>query len=94
MYPLALGHSTVILLFVSFVALSARGNAQILESKTLAKNFASPKSHLGPYVYWRWTDGKINEDGLDKDLAAMAETGHGGALIKDVQAGLPEGPVT
>ncbi|KAJ4132385.1 hypothetical protein NW754_015201 [Fusarium falciforme] len=94
MYPLALGHSTVILLFVSFVALSARGNAQILESKTLAKNFAPPKSHLGPYVYWHWTDGKINEDGLDKDLAAMAETGHGGALIKDVQAGLPEGPVT
>ncbi|KAH7231575.1 hypothetical protein B0J15DRAFT_539464 [Fusarium solani] len=33
-------------------------------------------------------------DGLDKDLAAMAEAGHGGALIKDVQAGLPEGPVT
>lgn len=94
MYPLALGHFTVILLFVSFVALSARGNAQILEPKTLAKNFASPKSHLGPHVYWHWMNGNINKDGLHKDLAAMAEAGHGGALIKDVQAGLPEGPVT
>ncbi|KAJ4203051.1 hypothetical protein NW759_015249 [Fusarium solani] len=94
MYPPALCHSTVILLFVSFVAISARGNAQILESKTLAKNFASPKSHLGPHVYWHWMNGNINKDGLDKDLAAMAEAGHGGALIKDVQAGLPEGPVT
>ncbi|KAI8682185.1 hypothetical protein NCS55_00473300 [Fusarium keratoplasticum] len=95
MYPLALGHSTVILLFVSFVALSARGNAQILfESKTLAKNFSSPKPHLGPHVYWHWMNGNINDDGLDKDLAAMAEAGFGGALIKDVQAGLPEGPVT
>ncbi|KAJ5623203.1 hypothetical protein N7490_011808 [Penicillium lividum] len=66
-----------------FLAFHATYAAQ---ADSLAKGFASPSTSYGPHVFWHWVNGNIRAAALDEDVDALYESGHGGALISDVNA--------
>lgn len=57
------------------------------------KEFASPPRQYGPHPFYHWINGNIRKEALDSDLDAMRDAGYGGAVIYDVNAGLPPGDV-
>ncbi|GAB7354325.1 hypothetical protein MBLNU459_g4839t1 [Dothideomycetes sp. NU459] len=59
----------------------------------LNSTFSSPVQTYGPHVFWHWVNGNIEKTALDQDIQALYAAGHGGALIYDVNAGIPRGPV-
>ena len=58
---------------------------------TLDQDFANPPQAARPYVWWHWLSFSVSEAGVDRDIAAMKETGLGGALITNL-ASLPSIP--
>ncbi|MGQ9590500.1 MAG: glycosyl hydrolase [Planctomycetota bacterium] len=59
----------------------------------LAADFADPPASARPWTYWMWTDGNLSREGITADLEAMARAGLGGAIIMEVDVGVPRGPV-
>lgn len=59
----------------------------------LAKNFVNPPDEARPWVYWFWSDGNVTPAGITADLEAMQRVGIGGALVMEVDQGVPKGPV-
>ncbi|MCX6997424.1 MAG: glycosyl hydrolase [Kiritimatiellaeota bacterium] len=59
----------------------------------LAKEFVTPPDAARPGVYWYFMDGNFNGPEMLKDLDSMKEAGLGNALILEVDAGVPRGPV-
>lgn len=45
-------------------------------------------------MYWFWLNGNITKEGITADLEAMKRVGIGGALIMEVDQGVPLGPVS
>ena len=50
----------------------------------LEVEFKDPPSYTKPWVYWYWIDENISQQGISKDLEAMARVGIGKALIGHV----------
>jgi hypothetical protein len=82
---------SIISLFLFFLASNA---AHATGADSLAKGFVSPKPSYGPHVFWHWINGNVRAAALDDDVNALYKAGHGGAMIYDVNAGLPQGPIT
>lgn len=61
---------------------------------TLAQGFMQPPSSARPWVYWFWMNGNITREGISADLESMSKVGIGGALIMEVDQGVPLGPVS
>lgn len=59
----------------------------------LAAEFAVPPVAARPWTYWMWMDGNLSREGITADLEAMASAGLGGAIIMEVDVGIPRGPV-
>jgi hypothetical protein len=59
----------------------------------LAKDFATPPDSARPWVYWFIMDGNLTREGITADLEAMQRAGIGGAIILEVDIGIPRGPV-
>jgi len=59
----------------------------------LAGGFAAPPAEARPWVYWMWMDGNLSREGITADLEAMKSAGLGGAIICEVNVGVPRGPV-
>ncbi len=55
--------------------------------------FQDPPDEAKPWVYWFWLNGNITAEGITADLEAMARVGIGGALIMEVDQGIPRGSV-
>lgn len=60
----------------------------LLAGGTLEQDFAAPPQAARPYVWWHWLSHSISTNGVDRDIAAMKESGIGGALITNI-ASLP-----
>lgn len=71
-------------------ALSRGGNA---EEELNALTFLRPPAGYCPQVLWMWLNGHVSEEGIRKDLEAMRQMGLGGALLFNVEAAVPRGPV-
>ncbi len=78
----------VVLLVNSFMLSIAAGQAG-----TLLNSFRSPADSLRPWVYWVWMDGNLSREGITADLESMKHAGIGGAIIMEVNVGIPQGPV-
>jgi hypothetical protein len=72
------------------MALAAPAAAQ---DDVLRHGFLSPPDVARPWVYWVWMDGNVTQEGLTADLEAMRGAGIGGAIIMEVNVGIPRGPV-
>jgi hypothetical protein len=59
----------------------------------LATGFASPPAMAKPTVYWHWMAGNLSKEGITADLEEMKRVGIGGAIISNVDFGVPAGPV-
>lgn len=64
-------------------------------SEVLATNFLSPPAETKPWLYWYWINNHISEEGITRDLEAMADVGIGAALIGNIylNGGKDSGPV-
>ncbi len=78
--------------FVSLVLLHAGGVA-LRADDPLANAFRQPPPEARPWVYWFVMDGNLTREGITADLEAMQRAGLGGAIMMEVDAGIPRGPV-
>ena len=62
-------------------------------ARNLADDFRNPPSSARPWVYWFFMDGNLSRDGITADLEAMRDAGIGGAILMEVDVGIPKGPV-
>ncbi len=63
------------------------------KADTLRRNFVNPPDAARPWVYWYFMDGNQTRAGMHADLEAMKKAGIGGAIMLDVNIGIPQGPV-
>ena len=75
------------LLFIPLVSISQT------QHDPLRQGFSQPPDEARPWVYWVWMDGNISREGITADLEAMKGAGIGGAIIMEVNQGIPRGPV-
>ncbi len=59
----------------------------------LQRSFAHPPPTARPWVYWFIMGGNFSRAGVTADLEAMQRAGIGGAILMEVEVGLPRGPV-
>jgi len=78
----------ILLVVLALSALTRAGMADDLQ-----KDFAAPPDAARPWVYWMFMDGNMTREGLTADLEAMRQAGIGGAIILEVNVGIPRGPV-
>lgn len=76
-----------------FLILALCRICQTLLLDSFENTFISPPLQYGPHLFYHWVNGNIREAALDKDLDAMAEAGYGGAIVSDVNAGIPPGDI-
>jgi hypothetical protein len=57
------------------------------------REFESPPAASRPWVYWFIMDGNFSREGITADLEAMQRAGIGGAILMEVDVGIPRGPV-
>ncbi|MBO9154728.1 glycosyl hydrolase [Chitinophaga sp. GCM10012297] len=69
----------------------SRGNNT--EEEPDASIFLRPPARYRPQVLWMWLNGHVTEEGIRKDLETMLQMGLGGALLFNVEAAVPRGPV-
>lgn len=58
------------------------------EPSALDLGFENPPRDTAPAVFWYWVSGSISEEGISKDLEAMARVGIGEAYIGNVDVNL------
>ena len=59
----------------------------------LAGGFVHPPDTARPWVYWFIMDGNVSRAGITADLESMKAAGIGGAILMEVDVGIPRGPV-
>ncbi len=59
----------------------------------LEEGFRVPPDEARPWVYWFIMDGNSSREGITADLEAMKRAGIGGAVLLEVDVGIPRGPV-
>jgi len=73
---------TRLIQFVLVGVLSTFASAADLE-----EGFRNPSEETKPWCYWYWLNGDIAEEGLTKDLEAMARVGIRRAMIGNIEGG-------
>src|SRR5512142_691258 len=69
----------------------AGGSAPVADPLEAA--FRQPPPEARPWVYWVFMDGNLTRAGITADLEAMQRAGIGGAIMMEVDVGVPRGPV-
>jgi len=59
----------------------------------LEKGFIHPPDSAKPHVWWHWLNGNVSQEGISRDLEAMAEQGIGGVSIFNLREQADPGPV-
>ena len=75
------------------VFLPACGLRTTLADQDLSREFLKPRDAARPWVYLMFMDGNLTREGMTADLEAMKQAGIGGAIIFEVNVGMPRGPV-
>ena len=70
------------------LALVLPGQAE--ETRSLLDDFREPPPSARPYVWWHWMGSNFSNDGITKDLEAMAAAGIGGATIFNLTSAVQE----
>ena len=68
-------------------------NLPLRADDSLAAGFQSTPTAARPWVYWFVMDGNLTREGITADLEAMQRAGLGGAILMEVDVGIPRGPV-
>ena len=55
--------------------------------------FQTPPDTARPWVYWFIMDGNLTREGITADMESMKEQGIGGAILMEVNVGVPRGNV-
>ena len=63
------------------------------QSDGLKRGFLQPPDETRPWVYWVWMDGNSTREGITADMEAMKRAGIGGAILMEVNVGVPQGAV-
>jgi len=84
---------TVAMILGTARPLRAAENSIPAAGDPLENGFRQPPDAARPWVYWFWLNGNITRAGITADLEAMRRVGIGGALIMEVDQGVPVGPV-
>ncbi|MGJ7032268.1 glycosyl hydrolase [Niabella hirudinis] len=72
--------------FVKQVPLNALAGAGTADS--LFKNFVSPPENVRSSCYWWWFNGRVDKEGIRRDLEAFKAKGMGGVLLVNSSDGL------
>lgn len=72
-------HFTALCLFMLAVPACKRQPAEP-DAAALARMFGQPPMEYRPYVWWHWMGPNFSQEGIRKDLEAMAEAGIGGEI--------------
>ena len=80
----------VLLLLLLFMGAST---AFAMDHDALVEGFQNPPAAARPWVYWFIMDGNLSRAGITADLEAMSAAGIGGAIIMEVNVGIPRGDV-
>ena len=83
---------TLKLITVLILAATGLGLASAT-ADSLDSAFLKPPPEARPWVDWMFMDGNMTREGLTADLEAMAKAGIGGAILMEVDVGIPRGPV-
>lgn len=75
------------------LVLPALSSAGVNDEPFNAAGFMRPPARYRPQVFWMWQNGHVSEEGITKDLEAMRQMGLGGAMLFNVEAATPKGPV-
>ena len=59
----------------------------------LEKGFIHPPDSAKPHVWWHWLNGNVSQEGISRDLEAMAEQGIGGVSIFNLREQADPGAV-
>jgi hypothetical protein len=59
----------------------------------IEEGFLDPPDSARPWVYWFIMDGNLSREGITADLESMNAAGLGGAILMEVNVGIPRGPV-
>ena len=78
---------TVCALFGAALAFPLAANAETLEEA-----FRNPPPATRPHVWWHWMGANVTEQGIRRDLQAMADAGIGGATVFNVRTHVNCGP--
>ena len=68
-------------------------HSPLASAAEMEKEFDNPPATARPWVYWLFMDGNLTREGITADLEAMQRAGIGGAIIMEVNVGIPRGPV-
>ncbi|WP_167619353.1 glycosyl hydrolase [Maribellus sediminis] len=60
-------------------------------SDTVEGSFLNPPSSAKPFTWWHWINGFVTQDGITRDLEAMAEVGIGGVQAFSAYMDMPHG---
>lgn len=71
----------------------ALSHGRSLAEEPDAAAFLRPPARYRPQVLWMWLNGHVSEEGIRKDLETIRQMGLGGALLFNVEAAVPRGPV-
>ena len=71
-------------------ALASAAPAQRPPVDPLAQGFRQPPMSARPRAWWHWLNGNVTQEGIDKDLAWMADVGLGGVQAFDASLGTPQ----
>lgn len=71
-----------------FLAVGIAGHVGVGHAETIVDslhaNFQSPTAKTAPWVLWYWVSGNVTEEGITRDLEALAREGFGGVVMGDI----------
>lgn len=79
---------TAYALFGAALAFPLAANAETLEEA-----FRNPPPAVRPHVWWHWMGANVTEQGIRRDLQAMADAGIGGATVFNVRTHVLNAPI-
>src|SRR5438270_11122368 len=74
----------------SLLVLGAAAPSAAAAQDALAAGFRDPPNSARPRVWWRWMNGNITKDGIQKDLEWMSRVGVGGLQNFDAALATPQ----
>ncbi len=76
----------------TYINKNAKDEKKSFSISKLKKGFRTPPDSIKPGIYWYWLSDNISEEGVERDLEAMAKVGIGRAYIGNIGLDSSETP--